>query len=72
MTPTNNATVVPIREAFKDHLKVSIPSGYALVNSGKLRTYKVGRNRYTTTSYIQDCINKLTTEAEGTRSGGPQ
>lgn len=56
---------IPIRQAITDHLKLSIPSGYRLVNSGVLKTYKVGKLRFTTSGYINECIEKLTAKTAG-------
>ncbi|MVF24940.1 DNA-binding protein [Methylocaldum sp. BRCS4] len=46
---------------------ISTPTLYELINSGTLKTYKIGTRRYTTHAYIAECIRTLT---ERTMSGG--
>ena len=43
-------------------LKITQPTLYELINSGKLRSYKIGRHRYIT----DDAIRDFQTEAEAT------
>lgn len=57
-----NELTYPIREAFKT-LQVSPPTGYKLIHSGVLKTYKIGRRRYATAEQIQECIERLSKEA---------
>lgn len=63
----SNKISIPIRVAIKDRIGISIPSGYKLIDQGVLKTFKVGRARFTTQKYIDECIHKLT---ERTMSGG--
>jgi excisionase family DNA binding protein len=60
-------TAVPILQAFKA-LGVSKPKGYELVNSGELRTYKIGTRRYTTRPVIREFIESRF-KAEDQRNG---
>ena len=43
-------------------LGISVPTFYDLVNSGKLRTYKIGRARRVSDEAISDCIKLLECE----------
>lgn len=52
---------IPIREGFS-RLNISHPTGYRLINAGKLRSFKIGRKRYTTPEAIDDCIAALERE----------
>jgi len=47
-----------INEAIQE-LKSNRKTVYSLINSGLLKTYKLGRRRYTTDRAIQDCIIAL-------------
>jgi hypothetical protein len=60
-------TGIHILEAKKPLGDISTPTLYNLINSGTLKTYKIGRGRYTTDVYIQECIRTLT---ERTANGG--
>ena len=50
----------------RELLRVSPPTLYRLINENKLKTYKVGRRRYTTTESINACIKTLELEMEVT------
>lgn len=48
---------------------ISVPTFYDLVNSGKLRTHKIGRARRVTDAAIDECIALLESEtAQGVAS----
>lgn len=48
-----------IKDAFKI-LGVSPPTGYKrLISTGKLKTYKIGRRRYTTDEAVEKCRRGL-------------
>jgi hypothetical protein len=64
---SENKTGIPILEAKKPLGGISTPTLYCLINAGTLKTYKIGRKRYTTPGYIQECLEALT---ERTMSGG--
>jgi excisionase family DNA binding protein len=50
-------------------LGISVPTFYGLVNSGRLRTYKIGRARRVSDQAISDCIKLLESEtAQGPAS----
>ncbi len=50
-------------------LGISVPTFYDLVNSGKLRTYKIGRARRVSEDALNDCIKLLEAEtAQGAAS----
>lgn len=53
-----------VKEAM-GRLKVSRPTFYNLVASGKLRTYKVNSRRFTTDEYIDEFIEKSASKAAG-------
>lgn len=53
-----------IREA-QERLKISRPTIYKLIADGALKTYKIGRRRFTADEYIDGCIEKLTAKAGG-------
>ncbi len=61
------STAIPILRAFKV-LGVSKPKGYELVNTGQLRTYKIGVRRYTTRPVLRDFI-EARFKAEEQRNG---
>lgn len=56
-------TGIPVLAAKKPLGGISTPTLYDLINSGKLKTYKIGRKRYTTEVYISECIRTLTQQA---------
>lgn len=47
----------------KDWLRVSQPTLYRLINENKLKTYKIGRRRYTTVQALENCVKNLESEA---------
>lgn len=61
------SSAVPILQAFKV-LGVSKPKGYELVNTGQLRSYKIGARRYTTRPVLRDFI-AAQFKAEDQRNG---
>lgn len=46
-------------EEARDSLRVSPPTLYKLINSGKLKTYKIGRRRFTTDVALAELISDL-------------
>ncbi|WP_077731390.1 DNA-binding protein [Methylocaldum sp. 14B] len=58
---------LPVQAARGPLGNISTPTLYELINSGTLKTYKIGTRRYTTHAYIAECIRTLT---ERTMSGG--
>lgn len=57
-------TPIPIRKAGAQ-LACSIPKVYELIADGSLKSYKIGRRRFTTDKYIAECIETLTKRAGG-------
>lgn len=55
----NIPTLLPIREVFADHLKISRTKGYELVRSGALETVLIGRRRYATSEAVATFIREL-------------
>lgn len=43
-------------------LKISQPTLYRLINENKLKTYKIGRRRFTTETSINECVETLEKE----------
>lgn len=40
-------------------LRISQPVLYKLINENKLKTYKIGRRRFTTVQALNECISNL-------------
>ena len=57
-------TPLSVNEAM-ECLRVSRPTFYSLISSGQLKTYKVGRRRFTTAEYIDEFIEKSSIKAGG-------
>lgn len=47
----------------QNRLKVSGPTLYKLISQNKLKTYKIGRRRFTTIESIEKLISSLENEA---------
>jgi len=46
----------------KDWLRVSQPTLYRLINENKLKTYQIGRRRFTTVQELENCVRSLQLE----------
>jgi hypothetical protein len=65
LTMSDKITGIPILDAKNPLGRISTPTLYGLINCGDLKTYKIGRKRYTTDAYIQECLRTLTARTMG-------
>ncbi|MFG1418909.1 hypothetical protein V5F38_12155 [Xanthobacter sp. V0B-10] len=60
MTETTTAPrLIPVLEAFSQHLRVSKSLGYKLIRQGRLHICKIGSNSYVTADEIRRFIAEL-------------